>query len=102
VDRFLPRAPSPRRFTTRQDQTYITYQVLGSWSRPFAAEHVDNNLDGSPEDGMDYGFNDFQCRYYEHYQADVDFPNYAAEFQRWHDSSCVCRRCRRTSPGRSP
>jgi hypothetical protein len=68
-----------------QEQTYITYQVLGSWARPFAPEHVDNNLNGSPEDGMDYGFNDFQCRYYEHYQADVDFPNYAAEFQRWHD-----------------
>jgi hypothetical protein len=68
-----------------QNQTYTTYQVLGSWSRPFAPDHVDNNLNGSPEDGMDYGFNDFQCRYYEHYQADVDFANYTAEFQRWHD-----------------
>jgi dienelactone hydrolase len=68
-----------------QNTTPITYQVLGSWSRPFAAAHVNNLLNGSPEDGMDYGFNDFQCRYYEHYQADVDFPNYTAEFQRWHD-----------------
>lgn len=68
-----------------QDQTYVGYQVLGSWSRPFSADHVDNNLNGSPEDGMDYGFNDFQCRYYEHYQADVDFSGYTAEFQRWHD-----------------
>ncbi len=70
---------------TSQDSTFITYQVLGSWSRPFAPDHVDNNLNGSPEDGMDYGFNDFQCRYYEHYQADVDFAGYTAEFQRWHD-----------------
>jgi len=68
-----------------QDSTPVCYQVLGSWSRPFAPEHVDNNLNGSPEDGMDYGFNDFQCRYYEHYQADVDFAEYNAEFQRWHD-----------------
>ena len=68
-----------------QDQTYVGYQVLGSWSRPFSPDHVDNNLNGSPEDGMDYGFNDFQCRYYEHYQADVDFAGYTAEFQRWHD-----------------
>jgi len=68
-----------------QDQTYVGYQVLGSWSRPFSADHVDNNLNGSPEDGMDYGFNDFQCRYYEHYQADVDFVGYTPEFQRWHD-----------------
>lgn len=68
-----------------QDETYTGYQVLGSWSRPFSADHVDNNLNGSPEDGMDYGFNDYQCRYYEHYQADVDFANYTSEFQRWHD-----------------
>ncbi len=68
-----------------QNNTPICYQVLGSWSRPFASDHVDNNLNGSPEDGMDYGFTHFQCRYYEHYQADVDFPSYAAEFQRWHD-----------------
>jgi hypothetical protein len=59
--------------------------VLGSWSRPFAFAHVNNLLNGSPEDGMDYGFNDFQCRYYEHYQADVDFASYTPEFQRWHD-----------------
>lgn len=68
-----------------QNNTPVCYQVLGSWSRPFSPEHVDNNLNGSPEDGMDYGFNDFQCRYYEHYQADVDFAGYSAEFQRWHD-----------------
>jgi len=68
-----------------QDQTFIGYQVLGSWSRPFNSAHVDNNLNGSPEDGMDYGFNDYQCRYYEHYQADIDFAGCAAEFQRWHD-----------------
>jgi len=64
-----------------QTNTFVGYQVLGSWSRPFSAAHVDNNLNGSPEDGMDYGFNVFQCRYYEHYQADADF----AKFQRWHD-----------------
>jgi dienelactone hydrolase len=68
-----------------QNNTPVTYQVLGSWSRPFAFAHVGNLLNGSPEDGMDYGFNDFQCRYYEHYQADVDFANYTPEFQRWHD-----------------
>lgn len=68
-----------------QTNTFVGYQVLGSWSRPFSAAHVDNNLNGSPEDGMDYGFNVFQCRYYEHYQADIDFANYTAEFQRWHD-----------------
>ena len=68
-----------------QNNTFVGYQVLGSWSKPFSSAHVDNLLNGSPEDGMDYGFNDFQCRYYEQYQADVDFANYTAEFQRWHD-----------------
>lgn len=46
---------------------------------------MDNNLNGSPEDGMDYAFNTFQCRYFEHDQADVDFAGNTAEFQRWHD-----------------
>ena len=68
-----------------QNSAFVGYQVLGSWSRPFSPDHVDNDLNGSPEDGMDYGFTAFQCRYYEHYQADVDFANYTAEFQRWHD-----------------
>jgi hypothetical protein len=68
-----------------QSNTFVGYQVLGSWSKPFNSAHVDNLLNGTPEDGMDYGFNDFQCRYYEHYQADIDFANYTNEFQRWHD-----------------
>jgi hypothetical protein len=68
-----------------QNNTFVGYQVLGSWSKPFNSAHVDNLLNGTPEDGMDYGFNDFQCRYYEHYQADIDFANYTNEFQRWHD-----------------
>ncbi len=68
-----------------QSQAFIGYQSLGSWAKPFNDAHVDNDLNGSPEDGMDYGFNIFQCRYFEVYQADVDFASYAAEFQRWHD-----------------
>lgn len=68
-----------------QSNTFVGFQVLGSWVRPFAPAHVDNLLNGTPEDGMDYGFNTFQCRYYEHYQADVDFASYSDEFQRWHD-----------------
>lgn len=68
-----------------QDSGYVGYQVLGPWSRPFSAGTVDNILNGSPEDGMDYGFNSFHGRYYEHYGADIDFAGYTAEFQRWHD-----------------
>ncbi len=68
-----------------QDNAYVGYQTLGPWSRPFNAGTVDNILNGSPEDGMDYGFNSYQCRYYEHYGADIDFPGYTLEFQRWHD-----------------
>jgi hypothetical protein len=65
--------------------TYTGYQMLGSWARPFRASHMDNNLNGTPADAMDYAFNSFQCRYHEIYQADVDFAGYTAEFQRWHD-----------------
>ncbi len=68
-----------------QSNAYVGYQMLGSWAKPFNDAHVDNNLNGSPKDGMDYAFTAFQCRYFEVYQADVDFANYAAELQRWHD-----------------
>jgi hypothetical protein len=64
---------------------FVGFQSLGSWAKPFNGAHVDNDLNGSPEDGLDYGFNIFRCRYFEVYQADMDFANYAAEFQRWHD-----------------
>ncbi len=68
-----------------QNRTFISYQMLGSWLRPFDPAHVGLLLNGSPEDGMDYGFNTHQCRYYEVYQTDVDYTDYSAEFQRWHD-----------------
>jgi hypothetical protein len=68
-----------------QNSAHVGYQSLGSWAKPFNDAHVDNDLNGSPEDGLDYGFNIFQCRYFEVYQADVDFANYTAEFQRWQD-----------------
>lgn len=68
-----------------QSSGHVGFQMLGSWSRPFNDAHVDNNLNGSPEDAMDYAFNTFQTRYFEIYQADADFAGYTAEFQRWHD-----------------
>lgn len=68
-----------------QKKTFIAYQMLGSWLRPFDPAHVGLLLNGSPEDAMDYGFNAYQCRYYEVYQTDVDYVDYTAEFQRWHD-----------------
>jgi dienelactone hydrolase len=81
----LPNSTYAAALHLSQDDTFIGYQALGSWARPFSASHVDNNLNGTPEDGMDYAFNTFQCRYFEHYQGDVDFTAYTAEFQRWHD-----------------
>ncbi len=68
-----------------QNSGHVGYQMLGSWSKPFSSAHVDNNLNGSPEDGFDHGFNTFQTRYFEIYQADVDFSAMQPEFQRWHD-----------------
>ncbi len=68
-----------------QGEAFSGFQMLSSWGRPFNSAHVDNDLNGSPEDGMDYAFNTFQSRYFEVYQFDVDFDKFDAEFQRWHD-----------------
>jgi len=68
-----------------QSSAFTGFQTLGSWSQPFNFSHVSKNLNASPGDGMDYVFNTFSCRYSEFYQPDIDFANYTADFQRWHD-----------------
>jgi len=66
-----------------QDEVFTGYQKLGSWSQPFNSAHVDNNLNGTPEDSFVYAFSDYQCRYFEIYSADVAFDAYTEEYSRW-------------------
>ena len=66
-----------------QATSYVGFQALGSWSQPFNPDHVDNNLNGSPEDGLAYGLTQFGSQYLELYRADVDFAPYADELTRW-------------------
>jgi hypothetical protein len=66
-----------------QDQAYNGFQMLGCWSRPFNVDHIDNNLNGSPEDAMAYAFDTFRCRYFEIYETDAVSDLYQEEFTRW-------------------
>ncbi len=68
-----------------QNEAWVGFQKLGSWSQPFNAAHVDNNLNGTPEDAFVYAFSTFQCRYFEIYAADANFEQYLDEYTRWRD-----------------
>jgi hypothetical protein len=81
----LPNTDFAAALFTSQEEAYVGYQMLGSWAKPFNPSHVDNTLNGSPEDALDYSANVFQSRYFEVYVADADFMPFADELQRWHD-----------------
>jgi sugar lactone lactonase YvrE len=85
-----------------RDGTPIVYQMLGSWARPFNSNHVDNTLNGTPGDAMQYGLNDYFCRYHEIYVADVDTLWLQPQLQRWRDLLAALPSPGATAPPSSP
>jgi len=66
-----------------RDQTWISFQALTCWKRPFTgAPKVAN---GTPADGMRYAQDTYGCVYFEHYLPDLENPDWRADFQTWHD-----------------
>lgn len=66
-----------------RDQTWIAFQALTCWKRPFTgASKVAN---GTPADGMRYAHDTYGCVYFEHYLPDLENPAWRADFQAWHD-----------------
>lgn len=68
-----------------RDSAWTAFQMLGSWARPFSDGHVNNTLNGTPADAMEYAFNTYGTEYHEIYPSDLDTPGYQAAFQSWHD-----------------
>lgn len=68
-----------------RDGAWIAFQMLGSWARPFSDGHVNNTLNGTPADAIEYAYNTYGAEYHEVYTADLDTPGYQAALQRWHD-----------------
>jgi dienelactone hydrolase len=68
-----------------RDSTWNSFQMLGSWTRPFNDGHVTNNLYGTPNDAMEYAFNTYRAEYHEVYVGDVDNVLIQPSLQRWHD-----------------
>ena len=67
-----------------QTNTWVGFQALGSWSRPFNPDHVDNTTNGTPADGIRFGFETYGSTYFELYVADIDHAAYRAELEMWH------------------
>ena len=68
-----------------RDTTWNSFQMLGSWTRPFNDGHVTNTLFGTPNDAIEFAFNTYRAEYHEVYVADIDHPAYQPALQRWHD-----------------
>jgi hypothetical protein len=68
-----------------KNATWNGFQMLGSWVRPFNDGHVNNTLNGTPNDAMEAAFNTYRAEYHEVYSADIDTTAMQPAFQRWHD-----------------
>jgi hypothetical protein len=66
-----------------QTNTWIGFQALGSWSRPFNPDHVDNTTNGTPADAMQFAYDTYGSTYFELYVPDIDYAGYRADFERW-------------------
>ena len=71
-------------YLSRND-TWVSFQSLGSWSRPFNPAHVPKLLNATPADGMQYAFETYGCTYFEIYNADAGDADFHSGLQEWHD-----------------
>ncbi len=60
-----------------RNTSYTTFQALGSWSSPGAADPA-KLLNGTPMDGLDYALQTFGSRYAELYVDDIDRADWEA------------------------
>lgn len=68
-----------------KDMTWNGFQMLGSWARPFNDNHVNNTLNGTPNDALEAAFNTYRAEYHEVYTPDIDTVAFQPALQRWHD-----------------
>ena len=62
--------------------TFIGFQALTSWKRPFTGP--DKVTNAEPADGIAYAVNTYSALYFEVYQPDIDATNYWPGLQAWH------------------
>ncbi len=68
---------------TSQNNTWISFQALTSWTAPFTGE---NKVAGAePADGMRFAFDKYGSTYFEIYVRDIDDERYRPGFEAWHD-----------------
>jgi dienelactone hydrolase len=66
-----------------QTNTWAGFQALGSWSHPFNPAHVDNTTNGTPADGVRYGFETYGGTCFEIYVSDADHAPYRDGLAEW-------------------
>ncbi len=71
-------------YDSRND-TWSSFQMLGSWTNPFNDGHVGNTINGTPYEAMEYGYGTYNSRYTEVYIGDMDNTAFIPVLQGWHD-----------------
>lgn len=64
-----------------QTNTWKAFQALTSWRAPFTG--LQNVTNGTPADGIGYGFETYGSTYFELYVNDVDYAPYQAALREW-------------------
>jgi hypothetical protein len=80
-----------------RDATWNGFQMLGSWTRPFNDGHVNNTLNGTPHDALEFAFNTYGAEYHEVYVGDIDHAAFHPPLQGWHDFFASCATTNRAS-----
>ncbi|HEY6168042.1 MAG TPA: dienelactone hydrolase family protein, partial [Verrucomicrobiae bacterium] len=70
---------------TSRSNTWNGFQMLGDWTRPFNDGHVDNTLNGTPNDAIEYAYNTYGAEYHEIYISDVESLAFRQTLTRWHE-----------------
>lgn len=68
-----------------RDDTWGSFQMLGSWTKPFNDGHVTNTHNGTAYEAMEYAYKTFNSRYSEVYSGDIANADFVPGLQGWRD-----------------
>jgi hypothetical protein len=66
-----------------QTNTWSAFQALTSWHQPFTCSSQVTN--GTPADGIRFGFEAYGATYYELYVSDIDYAPNSNQLTEWHE-----------------
>lgn len=82
----FPRTRFAEPLYNSKNQTYIGFQALQGWSRPF--RNPSKTANASPADGISFAYETYNTRYYELYAVDIDDKKNHKSLMQWSKTLC--------------